>query len=412
MKAGTGFCNDEDSFYSGKKAGEDAIKSGRINRPDLVFAFCSGSLDHQKFFSGLQSVVGKGVPIIGGSTIGIITNENLSYKGYPSGAAILQSDNFRLIIDSAGDLNMDEKTAGMNLAAKLKKKLQEESEALNNCMIIFYDSVKSPGNLTTPPVLNASSPLIAGIEQKLGHGVNIFGAGLIGEFDLGQTKQFCGSCVATQNLVGAIFAGDFKHYFRIMHGCTPLDGVYHTITKIKGSAIYELDGKPIVEIIDNLYGNKNWRNQNPVDLLTIGVNHGKRYEETLESNYVNRLITGVLPEEEGIGIFEPDLWAGTEIQFMLRDGEKMIESARRNSEELMQQIFDKGEKPCFGLYINCAGRAAEYSKTFTEEASEVQKVFNKYDTPLFGFYSGVEVAPFLQKSRGLDWTGVLLVFAV
>jgi len=38
-------------------------------------------------------------------------------------------------------------------------------------------------------------------------------------------------------------------------------------------------------------------------------------------------------------------------------------------------------------------------------------VFNRYDTPLFGFYSGVEVAPLLGKSRGLDWTGVLLVFA-
>ena len=34
-----------------------------------------------------------------------------------------------------------------------------------------------------------------------------------------------------------------------------------------------------------------------------------------------------------------------------------------------------------------------------------------YKTPLLGFYSGVEIAPFLQKSRGLDWTGVLLVLA-
>jgi len=36
---------------------------------------------------------------------------------------------------------------------------------------------------------------------------------------------------------------------------------------------------------------------------------------------------------------------------------------------------------------------------------------NQYETPLLGFYSGVEIAPFLQKSRGLDWTGVLMVLA-
>ena len=64
-----------------------------------------------------------------------------------------------------------------------------------------------------------------------------------------------------------------------------------------------------------------------------------------------------------------------------------------------------------GIYINCAGRAAEYLQTDIEEASEVQKTFNRHDIPLLGFYSGVEIAPLLHKSRGLDWTGVLMVLA-
>jgi small ligand-binding sensory domain FIST len=208
-----------------------------------------------------------------------------------------------------------------------------------------------------------------------------------------------------------MLAGYFKPYLRIMHGCTPLDGTYHKITKIEGTIIYELDGKPIVEMIDELYGNQNWRNQHPLDLLTIGINHGGRFEVPKESNYVNRLITGVLPNGEGISIFEPDLELGTEIQFMLRDGEKMIESARINSKELMEQTRADGREALFGMYINCAGRTSTHSNTPIEEASEVQGVFNQHSTPLLGFYSGVEVAPLLQKSRGLDWTGVLIVFA-
>jgi len=208
-----------------------------------------------------------------------------------------------------------------------------------------------------------------------------------------------------------MLTGDFNPYFRIMHGCTPLDGVYHRITKIEGPVIYEIDGKPIVEMIDELYGNQAWRRQHPVNLLTIGVNHGRRFEESNESNYVNRLITGALPNGEGIGIFEPDLEPGTEIQFMLRDTAKMIESAKRNSAELMEQIKADGREALFGMYIDCAGRTATYSNTTTEEASVVQEVFNQYNTPLLGFYSGVEVAPLLQKSRGLDWTGILVVLA-
>jgi small ligand-binding sensory domain FIST len=99
-----------------------------------------------------------------------------------------------------------------------------------------------------------------------------------------------------------------------------------------------------------------------------------------------------------------------EIQFMLRDGNMMIESAKNNSEALMQRIAGDGRAAVFGLYIDCAGRAALYSNTETEEAAEVQRTMNRYGVPLLGFYSGVEVAPILGKSRGLDWTGVLAVF--
>ena len=83
-------------------------------------------------------------------------------------------------------------------------------------------------------------------------------------------------------------------------------------------------------------------------------------------------------------------------------------SSRR---ELFDEIIANGEKPAFGLYIDCAGRAATMSNTLTEEASEVQSLCNQHNVPLIGFYSGVEIAPLLGKSRGLDWTGVLLILA-
>ena len=107
--------------------------------------------------------------------------------------------------------------------------------------------------------------------------------------------------------------------------------VYHTITRIQGSVIYELDGKPIVDMIDAIYGNQEWRTQVPVKRLSLGLNLGEKYEDFQESQYVNRLISGVLPGGEGIVIFEPDLEKDMEIQFMLRDADEMIESARKNS---------------------------------------------------------------------------------
>ena len=146
-------------------------------------------------------------------------------------------------------------------------------------------------------------------------------------------------------------------------------------------------------------------------LLTIGINCKDMFGEFHEGNYVNRLITGVMPDGESIGIFEPDLIEGMEFQFMLRDGQKMIESARKNSRRLLEEIRADQKTPFFALYIDCAGRTAEFSQTLTEEAAKVQKVCNEFGVPLLGFYSGVEIAPLLGRSRGLDWTGVLIVWA-
>ena len=196
-----------------------------------------------------------------------------------------------------------------------------------------------------------------------------------------------------------------------MHGCVPKDGIYHTITRAEGPVIYEVDGKPVIDMIDDQYGSNEWSTQLPVRRLTIGINYGEKYEEFRENQFVNRLIAGVLPDRDGILLFEPDLKEGTEILFMLRDNKMMMESVQKNSTELFKKIIAKGEKPVFGLYIDCAGRTAKTSETLTEEASEVQNIFNRYNAPLLGFYSGVEVAPLLGRSRGLDWTGVLLVLA-
>ncbi|RZB31810.1 MAG: hypothetical protein SRB1_01429 [Desulfobacteraceae bacterium Eth-SRB1] len=101
-----------------------------------------------------------------------------------------------------------------------------------------------------------------------------------------------GSNVCEQSVVGALLSGNFDVYHQIMHGCSPVDGIYRKITKMQGSVINKLDGKPIVEIIDELYGAQVWRKQHPLSLLTIGVNYSERFQNQ-EGEYINRLIKGM-----------------------------------------------------------------------------------------------------------------------
>jgi hypothetical protein len=405
LKVGIGYSNERDSFRLGKKVAGNAIRNGKIDSPSMVIAFCGGRVDHAVYFKGLQTLVGDKTPIIGGSAVGIITNDHLAYEGFPAGAAIIESETLQHVEASANNLQADEKLAGQRLAEKLSNTID------GKLLLIFYDSIKNAPTGNRPPIINASPPLIEGIEETFKLKVPIIGAGVVGDYQFNATQQFCGSFVESQCVIGSLLGGDFKPYFAIMHGCVPKDGIYHTITRAEGPILYEIDGKPVVDIIDEQYGSKEWSNQIPVRRLTIGVNYGEKFEEFEEDQFVNRLITGVLPNREGIVLFEPDLAEGSEILFMLRNSKMMIESARKNSANLLEKIVANGDKPVFGLYIDCAGRTAVMSDTLTEEATEVQNVFKQDDIPLFGFYSGVEVAPLLGKSRGLDWTGVLLVLA-
>ena len=405
MKVGVGYSNERDAFASGVMVAETALANGKIEEPRLVIAFCHGQVNADDFLKGLQSVVGQETPIIGGSAVGIITNDHLSYEGCPAGAMILQSRQLECQVGCADNLDKDERKAGRKLAENLSRGRD------GDFLLIFYDSIKIPSTASTPPIMNASPPIIGGIEEAMEISIPILGAGLIGDFDFQPTRQFCGSSAGSQLLVGALFGGRMHHYHQIMHGCTPKDGSYHTITKIEGPVIYEVDGLPVVRLIDEMYGNQDWQTQLPVKRLTIGVNYGAKYGEYKEGEYVNRLIAGILPDGKGIVIFEPDLEMGTEILFMLRDSKQMMESVAQNTTKLLAQIKDEGRKPVFGLYIDCAGRTAGFSETLTEEASEIRDLFNQAGIPLLGFYSGVEIAPLLGKSRGLDWTGVLWVMA-
>ncbi len=405
MKAGVGYSSEESSFAAGVQAVRCALEKGGITRPDLLMAFCGGQIDPVDFLKGIQSVAGTDMPVIGGSAIGVITNDRLSYAGGESGVAALTLEGVPFEIAWASLTENIALCAGVlveNYTASFDR----------SAFLFFYDSLKKAATDLSPPEMSPSPLLIEGFERGLGTELPIFGAGLLGDFQFrGIPSQFCGSFAAPGHLVGLLLGRGLKLYGRIMHGCTPLDGIYHRITRSEEAVVYEIDGRPAVSLIDALYDHQDWHHKHPVDLLTIGVNHGQKFAPFDEAAYVNRLITGVLPDGSGIGLFEPDLAPGTEIQFMLRDGAKMIESASENVAALIARIAEDKGVARFGLYIDCAGRTAALSNTPTEEAAEVQSVLNRHGIPLLGFYSGVEVAPCPNRSRALDWTGVLMIFA-
>ena len=94
-KIGIGYGNDQDAYGLGRCVAQSALQSGVIEAADMLIAFCNGHLDIDRYYLGLRSVVGEATPIIGGSAVGVITWDYLSYEGYPAAAMAIESDSIR-----------------------------------------------------------------------------------------------------------------------------------------------------------------------------------------------------------------------------------------------------------------------------------------------------------------------------
>ncbi len=70
-----------------------------------------------------------------------------------------------------------------------------------------------------------------------------------------------------------------------MHGCYPIDQVDHCISNIDGQFLYQLDGQPVMDVIDALDGHQQWRQQSMLKELSLGVHCGNKTEPVQEKHY-------------------------------------------------------------------------------------------------------------------------------
>ena len=397
-----GMSQDIDSVQAGRQAARIAM--GRMEKGNSVgwaLAFCGGRHDGEAVLQGLRSEFGQ-VPIVGGTAIGTITNDLLGYTGYECAVAVFPASIPLPEIIPAYDLDAGEASVGAYLAGELRKTVTDE-----NTVLLFYDSLRSG----PPPVLNAGSRLVEGLYQRLGDKhPHLVGAGTIGDYQFSTSYVFDGKTCVRNGAVAVVLPPVIQSHTRIMHGCIPISS-FLKITRLEGPIVYELDGKPALQVILNLFGeDKNSAMKDMVPLaMALGQKHGDRYAPYDESAYVNRLIMGANAEDGSLTLFESDFSVGTEIQIMSRDNEAALESVRERTGEFLASLGQN--QPIFALYIDCAGRTCYFCGAEVEDASLVQQILGP-NIPLLGFYSGVEIAPLLGQSRPLDWTGVLTVFGL
>ena len=392
LSIGVGYSNKSDSFQAGVHAATEALNK-LTDKPTFVLLFCSGKHDAHHMLRGVRQVTGN-TPLLGGAALGVFTNTQLSYESYEVSVTIFSGTEITFNLYKEGEININEYAAGQRLAEQIASDVTQSSKAL----LIFYDSVKQ----MAPPMLNFATPLFAPIDELLNNRLTCAGAGILGDMALSTSYQFYNDEVLQQHAVAVCISGNLTMHTSILHGCKP-GSSYHTITKVNGPVVLEIDNKPALEVIDELLGSDLKRSWHDFALyVTLGINKGEKFAPYNEVNYANRLCLAVDEENKALVMFEPDLKSGDEFQLMHRSIK--LSYVQKGVEQILSQAA--GKKPLYWFYINCAGRAKPYAGGEVEDVEELQKVIGT-ETPLMGFYSGVEVAKLGDHLQALDWTGVL-----
>jgi hypothetical protein len=397
-----GASRDADSFLAGQQAARRITdKMGTDDSAGWSMAFCGGRHDPEAVLKGIRTHLGP-IPVFGGSAVGTITNRQISYGGYECALALFPETTEKISILTAPGLDQGESQAGKQLGKQLR-----ECAADNASAIVFYDSIRSG----PPPVLNVASRLMDGIYSGLADKpLKVFGAGLVGDFQLSCSYVFDGREPVKNMAVALVLPPVWLSHVTIMHGFTPISA-FMEITRIDGPVIYELDGRPAYEVIHEMTHPTNGH-QTDVDfslMVALGKKLGNPFDPYKESAYINRQIVGTNPKDGSISLFEADFQAGMKIQIMSHDQQLVLDSVRNQTKQLLNGI--KNGDGLGALYIDCAGRACAFCGDEVEEASMLQEVIGE-TMPLLGFYSGVELAPCIDRTRPLDWTGVLAVFTM
>jgi hypothetical protein len=397
-RAGVGFSENPDSEAAAAEAARAAMDRAGVERCNLALLFSTAKHDQGRVLRTVRSIVGAEAKIVGGGAGGAITNDRLGYEGCQVGVAVISSDS----VDARTFIQPGLASGEFETGRLLGRQLREACLGGEHNLLLMYESVKSstPGG----PMLNMGTPLLEGIGASLETWPPVIGMGLHGDPRWKPGLQYFDDRLESQSALAVILSGAVRMSTVVISNLRPMS-TYREVTAAEGPAVLEIEGRPALEVMEDLVGpDLRWEDY-PLT-ITLGVNSGDRFGDFREEDYANYLCVAVDRERRALIMSDTYLRPGTQVQLMRRHIN--FQEIRRRAEALVAKV--QGRHPFLALYIDCAGRASSYVGTDREEAEEIQQAIGP-DLPLLGVYSGSEIARVGASVQRLNHAGILTIFS-
>src|SRR5215471_4268604 len=226
------------------------------------------------------------------------------------------------------------------------------------------------------------SELVRGIRSCVGNQVVITG-GLAGDGARFGTTYVGLNGHPTPGRVAAVgFYGDAIEVGHGSAGGWDVFGPERRITRSKGNVLYELDGKPALDLYKHYLGDDAKGLPGSALLFPLKVFRPSHPAEALTRTIV------AIDEEQRAMTFAGDMPEGYSAQLMRGNFDRLVEGAADAAHQAAVPI--SGDR--VAVLVSCIGRKLLLGQRICEEVEAVQDVFGK-QTALTGFYSYGEVSP-------------------
>jgi hypothetical protein len=305
----------------------------------------------------------------------------------------IRSDQLRFSHGIATGLKDDPAEAGRAIAEAIQPDLSPDSLAL----FLFPDGI----------TLNFDR-LLAGLEEQLSLDrlLPLVGGTAGDNFAGARTYQYHNDHLVSDGVAWALLSGGARIAWAVNHGCVPI-GIEYKVTRSEGNVIYEIDGRPALEVLgDYLTEDEIADWARVIMAFSFGFKapgHMQDYDE-----YIIRGMLGGKDDATGSVTIPTEVSQGTSIWMTRRDYEKLAKGVDRVVEEIKAQLGEN--QPMLVLQFDCAGRG----KIFLREQQKLQLLEALrgqigHDVPWLGFYTFGEIAPVGERNHFHNYTIVLTV---
>jgi hypothetical protein len=395
INAGVGMSRHHNPNVAGREAAEQALNKAGVSKPDFVFMFGSIGYDQPSLVRAVREATG-GAPLSGCSAEGTINGDDADESGFSVVVTTISSDELQWTNGIVPGLEDEPRAVGKQLAQHLLPNLSADAIGL----FVF------PDGLT-----DYLEPFFAGLEENLPSDrfLPMWGGGAGNNVGVEPTYQYCDDEVISGGVAYALLSGKAQASWAISHGLIPI-GSARTVTRSQGNVIYEIDGKPAIEVLKEylpeqaLVEDRDWMRYALSLALTAKAPNYMKDEE-----YVVRGVPAVRMADGSITV-QTEVPEGTSIWFSTRDKKKLTTGLDRMAQQIKDQL--EGEKPKLVFQFECATRGKLMLRD--QEKLQFLRQFRQSvgaDVPWAGYYTWGEIGPVEEHNLRHLYTSVVLALS-